>query len=66
MKILRKITVEVKCTEEKEVDRYICNKCGRVVRQVNINGKKYIRKKSVYSKFIFIEKCDKCKKKYDK
>ncbi|MDB2104848.1 MULTISPECIES: hypothetical protein [Clostridium] len=63
LKILRKITVAIECTEGKEVDRYICNKCGRVVREVNINGKKYTRKKSVYSKVIFIEKCNECKKK---
>ena len=63
MKILRKITVAVECTNGKEVDRYICNKCGRVVKEVNIKGKQYIRKKSVYSKFIFIEKCNECKKK---
>lgn len=58
--------MEVECTEGKEVDRYICNKCGRVVREVSVKGKKYRNRISGYSKLIFIKKCDRCKEKYDK
>ncbi|WWU63306.1 hypothetical protein QJR26_09705 [Clostridium baratii] len=60
MKILRKITVAVECTEGKEIYRYICNRCGKIVRDVNIKESKYTRKKLVYSKVIFIKECKRC------
>ena len=62
MKIIREVIVTVECTEGEEVNRYICNTCGEVVRSVAMKRKNYTRKKLKYSKLIFIDKCNSCKK----
>lgn len=62
MKILRKIIVISSVTEGNQVERYICDKCGKKIRDISIVEKYRNRKKYLYSKLIYIDKCDKCKR----
>jgi len=62
VKILRKIVVMSSVTGGKEVERYICNRCGRNIKdivKVNKRRKNNGGNKS-YSKLIYIDKCNKC------
>ena len=62
MKILRKIVVMSRVTGGKEVERYICNRCGRKIKdsiKVNTRRKNKRGNKS-YSKLIYIDKCNEC------
>ena len=64
MKILRKVVVMSSVTRGKEVDRYICDRCGRKIKdsiRVNKRRKNNNHNKS-YSKLIYIDKCDECKR----
>ncbi|MDU6522145.1 hypothetical protein [Clostridium sp.] len=45
------------------MDRYICNTCGEIVRIVDIKRTEYTKKRFKYSKLIFVDKCNGCKKK---
>ncbi|WP_195259288.1 hypothetical protein [Clostridium paraputrificum] len=66
MKILRKITVTLGCTEGKEVERYTCSKCRRIEKEISTKKREYTRKKLAYSKLIFIKKCNSCIGRHDK
>jgi len=50
LKILRRIIVTLECTEGKEVERYICSKCGRIEKEISTKKREYTRKKLAYSK----------------
>ena len=56
MKILRKIVVMSSVTRGKEVDRYICDRCGRKIKDsIRINTRrKNKRCNNSYSKLIYI------------
>lgn len=62
MKILRKVVVMSSVTRGKEVDRYICDRCGRKIKDsIRINTRrKNKRGNKSYSKLIYIDKCNKC------
>ena len=63
VKILRKVVVMSSVTRGKEVDRYICDRCGRKIKDsIRINTRtKNKRRNKRYSKLINIDKCDECK-----
>lgn len=62
MKILRKIVVMSSVTGGKEVERYICNRCGRNIKDsIKVNTRRKIKRgNKSYSKLIYIDKCNKC------
>ncbi|MDU2102815.1 MAG: hypothetical protein E6423_09805 [Clostridium sp.] len=64
MKILRKIVVMSSVTGGKEVERYICNRCGRNIKDIIKvdTRRKNNRGNKRYSKLIYIDKCDECKR----
>lgn len=55
MKILRKIVVMSSVTGGEGVDRYICSRCGKEIKDsIRKNNNKR------YSKLIYIDKCNEC------
>ena len=61
MKILRKVVVMSSVTRGKEVDRYICDRKIKDSIRINTRRKNKRGNKS-YSKLIYIDKCDECKR----
>lgn len=62
MKILRKVVVMSSVTGGEEVERYICDRCGRKIKDsIRINTRrKNKRDNKSYSKLIYIDKCNEC------
>lgn len=62
LKILRKIVVISSVTRGKEVDRYICNRCSRKIKDnIRVNKRRRNSDGSKrYSKLIYIDKCNEC------
>lgn len=59
MKIVQTIMVTVKATNGMVIDRYICNKCGNIIRESERKNKKTnIMPRD--SRFIYVYKCSKC------